>query len=239
MLSVERYNLILELIKQKKNIKLNEIVEELKISEATARRDLNFLEEKKKIKRVHGGAVLVETKEEDIGYKKLINLEEKEIVAKKALEYIEDGQTIYLDAGSTTGALIKYLSNYKELKIITNSFHNINELLKLKNAEVYLLGGKLKKKTGAMVGGIAMFGLKNFNFDLVILGTNGANEDGYFTPDSEEALVKSEALKRGKKVLFLCDHTKFFVKSFIKFANLEDGTLISDVDIPKELGGKK
>ena len=82
MLSVERYNLILELIKQKKNIKLNEIVEELKISEATARRDLNFLEEKKKIKRVHGGAVLVETKEEDIDYKKLINLEEKEIVAK-------------------------------------------------------------------------------------------------------------------------------------------------------------
>ena len=56
MLSVERYNLILELIKQKKNIKLNEIVEELKISEATARRDLNFLEEKKKIKNKEGGS---------------------------------------------------------------------------------------------------------------------------------------------------------------------------------------
>lgn len=61
MLNIERYNLILELIKNKKNIKLNELVEEMDVSEATVRRDLNFLEEKGKIRRVHGGAVLIET----------------------------------------------------------------------------------------------------------------------------------------------------------------------------------
>lgn len=72
MLNIQRYNTILELIKNKKNIKLNELIEELKVSEATVRRDLNFLEEKGKIKRVHGGAVLVENKEEDIVYKKMV-----------------------------------------------------------------------------------------------------------------------------------------------------------------------
>lgn len=239
MLNVERYKLILELIKHKKNIKLQEIVDELKISEATARRDLNFLEEKKKIKRIHGGAVLIETKEEYIGYKKLINTEEKTVIAKMALKYLEDGQTIYLDAGSTTGTLIKYLSKFKELKIVTNSFHHIKELLKLKENEVYLLGGKLKEKTGAMVGLVAVNGLKNFNFDIVFLGANGVGEDGYFTPDPDEAMVKSEAIKRGKQILILCDHTKFFKKSFIKFADLKEGELISNTEVPKEIGGKK
>lgn len=238
MLSVERYNLILELIKQKKNIRLNEIVEELKISEATARRDLNFLEAKKKIKRVHGGAVLVDTKEEDIDYKKLINIEEKEIIAKKAVEYIEDGQTIYLDAGSTTGAMIKYLSKFRDLKVVTNGYHYVNDLLKLKNIEVYILGGKLKEKTGAIVGVTALLMLKNFNFDISFLGTNGVDKDGYSTPDSEEVIVKSEAVKRGKKVFFLCDHTKFFNKTFINFAKLNDGILISDTNIPEELENK-
>ncbi len=79
MLNIQRYNTILELIKNKKNIKLNELIEELKVSEATVRRDLNFLEEKGKIKRVHGGAVLVENKEEDIVYKKMVYSDEKDI----------------------------------------------------------------------------------------------------------------------------------------------------------------
>ena len=77
MLNIERYNLILELIKNKKNIKLNELVEEMGVSEATVRRDLNFLEEKGKIRRVHGGAVLIENKEEDIIYKKMVFSEEQ------------------------------------------------------------------------------------------------------------------------------------------------------------------
>lgn len=87
MLNIQRYNTILELIKNKKNIKLNELIEELKVSEATVRRDLNFLEEKGKIKRVHGGAVLVENKEEDIIYKKMVYSDEKDIIGKKLLHW--------------------------------------------------------------------------------------------------------------------------------------------------------
>ena len=77
--------------------------------------------------------------------------------------------------------------------------------------------------------------LKNYNFDIVFIGANGVNEDGYSTPDPEEVIVKSEAIKRGKKVYFLCDHSKFKENSFMNFASLEDGTLITDGNIPKEL----
>lgn len=237
MLNIQRYNLILELIKKRKNIKLNEIIEELGVSEATARRDLNFLEEKGKIRRVHGGAVLMEDKEDNIDYKKLVHSEEKNRIAKKAASFIKNGDTVFLDAGSTTECVIKYLAEKEDIKVVTNGFTHIDELMKT-GIETYLLGGKVKQKTGATVGATAMFNLKNYNFDVSLMGANGINEEGYSTPDPEEVLVKSEAVKRGKKVLFLCDSSKFNERSFINFASLNDGILITDGNIPNNIKEK-
>ena len=233
MLNIQRYNTILDLIKNKKNIKLNELIEELKVSEATVRRDLNFLEEKGKIKRVHGGAVLVENKEEDIVYKKMVYSEEKDIIGKKAAALIKNGDIIYLDAGSTTESVIKYLKEKEDIKVVTNGFTHIEELTKA-GVEAYIIGGKVKLKTGATVGATAVISLKNYNFDIAFIGANGITADGYSTPDPEEVIVKSEAIKRSKKVYFLCDSSKFKENSFMNFASLEDGILITDGKIPKE-----
>lgn len=237
MLNIQRYSLILDLIKKRKNIRLNEIIEELKVSETTARRDLNFLEEKGKIRRVHGGAVLIEDREENIDYKKLVFSEEKDRIGKKAASYVKNGDTIFLDAGSTTECVIKYLSGKEDVKVVTNGFTHIEELTK-RGIETYLLGGKVKVKTGAVIGSTALFSLKNYNFDVVFIGANGINFDGYSTPDPEEVLVKSEAVKRGRKVFFLCDHSKFNERSFINFASLKDGILITDSEIPKDIKEK-
>lgn len=237
MLNIQRYSLILDLIKKRENIRLNEIIEELKVSEATARRDLNFLEEKGKIRRVHGGAVLIEDREENIDYKKLVFSEEKDRIGKKAASYVKNGDTIFLDAGSTTECVIKYLSGKEDVKVVTNGFTHIEELTK-RGIETYLLGGKVKVKTGAVIGSTALFSLKNYNFDVVFIGANGINFDGYSTPDPEEVLVKSEAVKRGRKVFFLCDHSKFNERSFINFASLKDGILITDSEIPKDIKEK-
>ena len=237
MLNIERYNIILELIEKRKNIKLNEIVEELNISEDTARRDLNYLEQEGKIKRVHGGAILVETQEESLDYKKLINYTEKNIIGKKAADLIKNGDIVFLDAGSTTECIVKHLFDKKNLKVVTNGFTHIPELVKL-GIETYLLGGKIKMCTGAVVGATAMFTLKNYNFDIVFIGANAVDENGYSTPDPEEVLVKSEAVKRGKKVYFLCDRTKFNKKAFINFATLADGILLTNGDIPENIKKK-
>ncbi len=239
MLNIERYNLILELLKRKKNVKLSELTEELNISEATVRRDLNFLEEKGKIKRIHGGAILVDKEEEDIDYKKLVYNEEKNLIALKAINYIKDGDTIYLDGGTTVGALIPHLNKFSNLKIVTNSYFYAEELSKISSADTYLLGGKLKSRTGATVGVGAVHNLQQYNFDLVFIGANGVDENGYYTPDPEEMLVKSEAIKKGNEVYFLCDHTKFYQKSFTRFAELEDGILLSNQNIPKDFIIKK
>ncbi|WP_300759439.1 DeoR/GlpR family DNA-binding transcription regulator [uncultured Brachyspira sp.] len=227
MLRVSRYELILEVIKEKKNIKIEELIERLNVSEATIRRDLTFLEEAGKIKRVHGGAVLIDAQEESLLYKREIYSEEKDNIGKFAASLIEKGSTIYLDAGTSVFAMIKYLSGIENIKVITNGVSHIDELNN-KRIETYLIGGKIKTLTGALVGVTAAMSVKNFNFDLAFMGANGIDIYGYSTPDGEEALIKSEASKRADKTYFLCDESKFNKRSLINFCSLEDSYLITN-----------
>ncbi|ASJ20667.1 DeoR/GlpR family DNA-binding transcription regulator [Brachyspira hampsonii] len=227
MLKVSRYELIFEVIKEKKNIKIEELIERLNVSEATIRRDLTFLEKAGKIRRVHGGAILVDTQEESLIYKKEIYSEEKEKIGKFAASLVESGNTIYLDAGTSVFAMIKYLSGIENIKVVTNGVSHIDELNN-KRIETYLIGGKIKTLTGALVGGTAAMSVKNFNFDLAFMGANAIDINGYSTPDSEEALIKNEAASKANKTYFLCDESKLKKKSFINFYNLEDSYLITN-----------
>ncbi|WP_297596773.1 DeoR/GlpR family DNA-binding transcription regulator [uncultured Cetobacterium sp.] len=236
MLNIERENSILELLKQKESIKIKEIVTLLNISEATARRDLSSLEKKELLKRVHGGAILNISsnisKDFNIQYRKNINRTEKEKIAKLAVSFIQNDSCIFLDAGTTTLEMIKYLKALN-LKVVTNGLNLIEEL---ENYEIesYLIGGKIKSKTSCTTGFSAVEYLKTFNFDCVFIGANAFNLDGYSTPDSEEAMVKSQAISRGNNIFFLCDNSKFEKNSFINFSSLRVGTLITDSVLPKE-----
>lgn len=236
MLNIERKNSILELLKQKEVVKLQEIVELLNISEATARRDLASLEKKELIKRVHGGAILNNsldtTKDFNIQYRKNLNKDEKEKIAKFAASFIERDSYIFLDAGTTTLYMIKYLKNLN-VKVVTNGLNLIDELEKYK-IESYLVGGKIKSKTSCTVGFSAAQYIKTFNFQYAFIGVNALNLDGYSTPDFEEALVKSEAINKSINTFFLCDHSKIGKSSFTIFSTLDKGTLITDKPLSKE-----
>lgn len=236
MLGINRKKSILELIGQNENIKLKKIVEELGYSEATIRRDLNELEKAGKITRVHGGAVLNGNQEQEVPFKKEINSQAKNRIAKFAASLVEDGDRIYLDAGSSTGAMIKYLKG-KKIVIITNGISHLSDLIELK-IETYLIGGKIKGKTSSLIGSLAEKTIKNYSFNKVFMGANSVNERGYFTPDLEEAGIKSVAVEMGTKVYFLCDSSKIGTESFVKFAEVDSGILITEKEIDsKENGG--
>lgn len=119
MLGIERQNYIIRLLEEKKFLRLSELVEQLRASEATIRRDLNTLERKGRLLRVHGGAKLLSKliHEKGMSEKKNLHLQEKQKIAKLASKYLEDGQKIYLDAGSTVEALIPYLEEKRTLKL--------------------------------------------------------------------------------------------------------------------------
>lgn len=232
-MNVRRFDIILKLLNENKNIKVQELMEKLNVSEATIRRDLKTLEKKGKIKRVHGGAILNTPSEEDIISKKTIHSKAKEKIAKIASEYIKDGDIIYLDAGSTTEILIKYLEDKENIKVVTNGISHLEELNRY-GIETYLLGGEAKFTTGATVGIGAVTSLRGYNIDIAFIGANGVTSEGYSTPDTKEAMIKSEAISRANEVYFLCDSSKFGKKSFVVFATLEDGTLLTEGEVPEE-----
>lgn len=233
-MNVRRFDIILKILQTNKTIKVQELMEKLNVSEATIRRDLNTLEKNGKIKRVHGGAVLNLSNEEDIISKKTIHSKAKEKIGKLASQYIKNGNTIYLDAGTTTEALIKFLEYKKNIKVVTNGISHL-EILNRYGIETYLLGGEAKFTTGATVGIGAIHSLRTYNIDIAFIGTNGVTKEGYSTPDTKEAMIKSEVVNRANQVYFLCDSSKFGKKSFVIFASLEDGKLITEGDIPNEL----
>ncbi|MGL4868455.1 MAG: DeoR/GlpR family DNA-binding transcription regulator [Cetobacterium sp.] len=235
MLNIERENSILELLKEKEVIKIGHIVELLNISEATARRDLAQLEKKNLLRRVHGGAIQINSldghRDLNIKLRENINTSEKESIAKFAADFVENDSSIFLDAGTTTLCMIKHLKNLN-IKVVTNGLNLINELEKY-NIESFLIGGKIKSKTSCTVGFSAVQYLKTFNFHSVFIGVNALNLDGYSTPDFEEAMVKAEAISRCQNIFFLCDSSKINKNSFTIFSTIDKGLLITDKSLPE------
>jgi DeoR family fructose operon transcriptional repressor len=205
------------------------LVECTKTSESTIRRDLTVLEDRKMLKRVHGGATLLKRSHNEPSYdEKLVqNINEKTIIAKYAASLIEEGDCIYLDGGTTTFEMIKFIEK-RDIVIVTNGLKHIDKLVE-NDINAYILGGKIKGKTKVVVGSDALVNLKKFRFDKAFLGINGIHlEYGFTTPDTEEAILKESAIRLSKKAFVLADESKFGEITFVKVANLEDAKIITN-----------
>ncbi|ADC50129.1 DeoR family transcriptional regulator [Alkalihalophilus pseudofirmus OF4] len=236
MLTIERQETILSLLKEKETIKIQEIVEITGSSESTIRRDLKELEQSKKLKRIHGGATLFQKKlvEPTVAEKTVKNRQEKQMIAKKAADLIEEGDCLFLDAGTSTVEMIPFLKG-KDIVVVTNGLNNIAELLEAE-IETHVVGGYVKKGTRAFVGRGAIQSLRGFRFDKAFIGTNGISlKDGCTTPDPEEAFIKEEAIKLAAESFVLADHTKFGEVSFSKFADVKEVIILTSAQIDSEL----
>ncbi|WP_413375431.1 DeoR/GlpR family DNA-binding transcription regulator [Alkalihalobacillus sp. 1P02AB] len=228
MLTLERKERILDLLKRHEVVKIQEIIADTGASESTIRRDLTELEQEKKLKRIHGGATLRSNKRDEptMAQKSLKNRHEKVGIAKKAATFVQDGDCIFLDAGSTTFEMIPFLKG-KNIEVVTNGLTNITALLDA-DIHTHVLGGYVKKGTHAFVGRSAIETMETFRFDYVFLGANGITaDDGCTTPDPEEAFIKSHAIKCGRQAFVLADHTKFGDVTFSKLTDLNKVTLIT------------
>ncbi|NMO94600.1 DeoR/GlpR family DNA-binding transcription regulator [Paenibacillus lemnae] len=229
MLTEERYRLIIERLQMRGVVKLQELVELLGASESTVRRDLVDLEEQGLLRRIHGGASLPGEKAQEPGLeeKTLKNVQEKNRIARLAAEQVQDGENIYLDAGTTTLAMIPFIQA-RHVTVVTNGLSHIEALVS-KQINSYLLGGKMKIRTRAVIGSIALQNMDNFRFDRCFLGSNGVDaEMGYTTPDPEEALVKRRAHQLSSVSYVLADSSKFGEVAFAKLLDLHEAVLITE-----------
>lgn len=230
MLTVERHKLILEKLKEAQVVTIQQLVELTKTSESTIRRDLAVLEKEKYLKRVHGGAQRLQGKlaEPNLEEKASKFIQEKKAIAKHAASLIENGDCIYLDAGTTTFQMIDDIPEGEKIVVVTNGLQHIDALIK-RGIRSYIIGGYMKPTTGAVIGTGALLSMNQYRFDKCFLGVNGIHgEFGYTTPDPEEAAVKLRALQLARDTYVLADHSKFNEISFAKIADLSAATIITD-----------
>lgn len=231
MIHEERQRQILNELKRQGSVNVIDLVEQLNASESTIRRDLLELDRQGLLKRVHGGAVLIEKQNEvienPISERQLQNLIEKEVISKYASTLIETNDVVYIDAGSSTLKLVE-LINQKDATYVTNGLLQA-QVLSQNGFKVICLGGEIRGITGACVGGRAILELGRYHFTKGFFGTNGVDvEHGFTTPDSEEATVKEMALIRCQNVYVLCDHSKFNKVSPVHFADINEAIIITD-----------
>lgn len=156
------------IFKRKKTAPVNVLAKRLFVSEATMRRDLSELERKGLVKRLHGGAILLDGANQELPLylRERQNTDAKRIISEKASHHIVEGQTIFLDASSTAQYLIKYFENYQNLTIITNGLKTAQELNSLSH-RIYCTGGLLLHNSSAYVGDFAADFVRNFNADIM------------------------------------------------------------------------
>ncbi|MFZ5753720.1 MAG: DeoR/GlpR family DNA-binding transcription regulator [Bacillota bacterium] len=225
MYGEERKEKILDYVQSHGRASVQELSEIFQASESTIRRDLKELEDVKLLKRTHGGAISLRSVkfEPTFGEKKVAYLKEKRAIAQKTVELIEEGDTIFIDAGTTTFELVKELKSFSKLTVVTNAFNHVQKLLTYPGIEVLVTGGMLRKETLAMVGPMAEQSLSMIRVDKAFLATNGLDvEEGLTTPNLTEAAIKRRMIKSAKQVILLADHSKVGKVSFAKIADLAE-----------------
>lgn len=238
MLTAERHKLIMDLLKHKGAVKLKDLIEISDSSDSTIRRDLAELEGLGMLKRVHGGAILSQARTIEMSMleKSVRNVHLKKDIAKLAASTVVDGDCIYLDAGSTTFEIIEFLVG-RDITVVTNGLMHVEKLVSL-DLNAYILGGKMKAKTKAIIGGIALDNIMNYRFDKAFIGANGIHMvDGYTTPDIEEALLKRKAMELSDETFIVADSSKLHHSHFAKMFDLEEAVLITNAMNEEEKSG--
>ena len=214
MLAEERFALILNLLAEKRTATVQELCEALNASESTIRRDLTELDRQGRLNKVHGGATLPDGQfladEPTMAAKETLAVGQKRSIAQAAADLVRAGDFVYIDAGSTTLAMVRALNGPAlDAHYVTNGIAHAR-LLAQKSCNVCVPGGLLRPKTEAIIGAAALTSLQQFNFTKAFLGANGvALGAGFTTPDPEEAAVKAMVSRRARETWFLVDDSKF------------------------------
>lgn len=231
MLAEQRMEVILSELAVRRAASVAELCQATGASEATIRRDLNILARQRKLNKVHGGATLIEEEfrvsEPDMEVKRGLFAEEKDRIAQYAVSLIEDGDVVYLDAGTTVLRMAGHLQGSKAL-FVTNNIECACRLME-KGLRTYVLGGALAPGTMSVTGAETLESLRRYNFTKAFLGVTGvAIAQGFTTPDPEAAASKLLAANRAQSVYVLADASKFGKVTAALIFPLESACIITD-----------
>ena len=236
---LERKDQILDLVTRKGRITVDELIDMFKVSGATIRRDLEFLERQGLITRAHGGAMSKSrvSLEPNFFEEKEKFLEEKKRIGQEAAKLIEEGEVIFLEASTTVLELARNMPNNKNLTVVTNSLDIAQELDGSEGIDLIITGGGLKRRTRALIGPLTEVTLVQMRIDKVLMGASALDPTyGITTATMEEAKTRKDIIRASNKLIVLCDHSKFGKQNFAYVGPLElIDVLITDKGIPDEM----
>lgn len=235
----ERREEIMNLLHKKNRITVQELHQNLGVSAATLRSDLNNMELEGLLTRTHGGAVLNDytNNETSFSERKKKNKKEKERIAAYALNFVAEKQCILLDASSTALELARILKNNPiRLTVVTNGIQTALELKETPSITVILIGGVLTKGSSFIEGTLGLNILDQVNIDIMFTSANGFSpEKGLTDFNLYEVQLKKEMVDKAKKVIALIDHSKIGNNSSAVFANIDAiDALITDKPVHKD-----
>ena len=209
---------ILEILLKEKRVTVKQLAELIYISEPSVRRDLKSLEKQNLIRRVHGGAVLEETALSQTKIPFLVREYEqcdaKAIIARKAIEFIEDDSVIFLDASTSCYYLIPFLASKQNLTVITNGVKTLAKLAEY-DINTFSTGGALINSCLVLVGDEACRNIEAFNADIAFFSCRGVSEEGFLTDIArEENIVRKSMIQNSRKAYLLCTTEKFGKKYY-------------------------
>lgn len=235
--SKERNERIYQILQERRTMRISEFQEYLGVSDMTVRRSLNEMASEGLIKRVHGGAVVID-KEDDRSFQARTkqNQEVKAALAEKALEFIPDNSSIFLDAGSTCLAVAKKLApSNKKCIVITDSILVLQELQGLPNIEAMILGGTLANDKATVDGALTVETAQKIAVGLCIFSANAFNTEQMENQFLTGALTKKILIQKATKSMFIADSSKYNKQSCFKFCGWEEvDMLLTDSNLPPQ-----
>ncbi|HAR80472.1 MAG TPA: DeoR family transcriptional regulator [Succinivibrionaceae bacterium] len=236
MIPAQRQQRIVSLLEERGGvISINDLVDLLGVSHMTIRRDLMLLEQEKMVDSVSGGVRLHNQLIHDptLQMKENFATEEKNRIGKEAAKYVQDGQCIYLDEGTTSLALAHYITNRLDLTVVTNDFEILQYLMKESKAQLIHVGGFVSRKTNSSTGMFAAKTIKSLNMDYAFISCSSWDLRGLTTPDPGKVAVKEAALEASINKILICDSSKYSKVAAYRVAELSRiDEIITDKKVP-------
>ena len=223
----ERQKEILEILYQKGRVSVTELSKTLFVSEMTVRRDLAEMEKGGFLRRYRGGAALkINVGEMPISERLLFDRQEKEALASRCVGYLGNDMTVFIDSSSTCQYIIPYLSQFKNITVVTNSISALMSLGKLHIFSI-LIGGEYYEQDMCTVGAIAERYVSELNVDVAFFTTAAISHDGVISDfDVKQTMIRKFVMNNAKKNIFLFEREKLGKKYLYTLCSREEATAV-------------
>ena len=238
MIQIERHQWLVDNARLKGHIDVNQSAEELGVTVETIRRDLNELEQKNLLRRVHGGAIPIE----GLGYESNLDarrqqfLDEKRRIGEAAISRIGEAESVFWDEGYMFEMAAESWQPKHRVTVITNALRTAYIFSQKPNVDLIFLGGKIREQTIATADAWGPRQLADLVIDVALIGSNGISlKHGCTTPSDAVSATKRAAIKASHTSILLALSNRWGFDSFVKFADLDSfNEAISDSDMDSE-----